>query len=126
MHGGGFIFGIAEMDDSWCRVIADRAGCAVVNVDYSLAPEHKFPSAVHQCYEVVKWLHEHPEQFSINPEKIAVGGHSAGGNLAAAVCLLNQQRRNQLPIVYQIIDYAPLDLHTDPSSKTEFRGSYSA
>lgn len=120
MHGGGFIFGIAEMDDSWCRVIADRAGCAVVNVDYSLAPEHKFPSAVHQCYEVVKWLHEHPEQFSINPEKIAVGGHSAGGNLAAAVCLLNQQRGNELPIVYQIIDYAPLDLHTDPALKPNF------
>lgn len=110
MHGGGFIFGNAEMDDVWCRVMADRAGCAVINVDYSLAPEHKFPTAVHECYEVVKWIHEHPEQFSINPEKIAVGGHSAGGNLAAALCLLNRQLGNELSIVYQIIDYAPLDL----------------
>lgn len=120
MHGGGFIFGNAEMDDVWCRVMADRAGCAVVNVDYSLAPEHKFPTAVHECYEVVKWIHEHPEQFSINPEKIAVGGHSAGGNLAAALCLLNRQLGNELSIVYQIIDYAPLDLDTDPSLKPKF------
>ncbi|WP_028401223.1 alpha/beta hydrolase [Ectobacillus panaciterrae] len=120
MHGGGFIFGNADMDDVWCKVIADRASCAVVNVDYRLAPEHKFPIAVHECYEVVKWLHDHPEQFSINPEKIAVGGHSAGGNLAAAVCLLNRQRDNELPIVYQIIDYAPLDLDTDPALKPTF------
>jgi acetyl esterase len=120
MHGGGFIFGNAEMDDAWCGVIADRAGCVVVNVDYKLAPEHKFPIPVHECYEVVKWVHEHSEQLSINPEKIAVGGHSAGGNLAAAVCLLNQQRGNELPIVYQIIDYAPLDLDTDPALKPKF------
>ncbi|XEC94002.1 alpha/beta hydrolase [Paenibacillus tarimensis] len=121
MHGGGFVMGKAEMDDVWCRVIADRAGCVVVNVDYRLAPQHKFPIAVHECYEVVKWVHEHPEQVSINPGKIAIGGHSAGGNLAAAVCLLNLQRGNELPIVYQIIDYAPLDLDTDPALKPSFK-----
>ncbi|SFE23473.1 acetyl esterase [Paenibacillus algorifonticola] len=120
MHGGGFIFGKAEMDDPWCRLIAHRAGCIVVNIDYSLAPEHKFPTAVHECYDVVKWVHEHPEQFSINSAIIAIGGHSAGGNLAAAVCLLNQQRGSELPIVFQIIDYAPLDLVTDPALKPSF------
>lgn len=67
--------------------------------------------------KVINSLYQHPEQLSINPEKIAVGGHSAGGNLAAAVCLLNRQRGDELPIVFQIIDYAPLDLDTDPALK---------
>ncbi|MED4161802.1 alpha/beta hydrolase [Halalkalibacterium halodurans] len=121
MHGGGFVMGNAEMDDVWCRVIADRANCVVVNIDYRLAPQHKFPTAVYECYEVVKWLVDHPEQFSITPQKVAIGGHSAGGNLATAVCLLNLERGNELPIIYQIIDYAPLDLHTDPALKPSFK-----
>lgn len=120
MHGGGFIFGKAEMDDPWCRLIADQAGCVVINVDYRLAPEHKFPTAVHECYDVLKWVHEHPEHFSTHANHMAIGGHSAGGNLAAAVCLLNQQQGTGIPIVLQIIDYAPLDLVTDPAEKPSF------
>nr|WP_235533260.1 alpha/beta hydrolase [Paenibacillus sp. Leaf72] len=120
MHGGGFILGKAEMDDPWCRLIAHRAGCVVINVDYRLAPEHRFPTAVHECYDVAKWVHEHPESFSINSALMAIGGHSAGGNLAAAVCLLNQQSGSELPIVLQIIDYAPLDLAMDPALKPSF------
>ncbi|WP_145317582.1 alpha/beta hydrolase [Paenibacillus xylanexedens] len=120
MHGGGFILGQAEMDDPWCRLIADRADCVVMNIDYSLAPEHKFPTAVHECYDVVQWVHANSESFSVNPTLFAIGGHSAGGNLAAAVCLLNRQRGSELPIVLQVIDYAVLDVATDPAEKPSF------
>ncbi|MDN4594742.1 alpha/beta hydrolase [Polycladomyces subterraneus] len=108
----------AEMDDVWCRVIADRADCVVVNVDYRLAPEHKFPTAaLEEGYGVIKWMYDQPEQLGINRERVAVGGHSAGGNLAAAICLLTRER-NEFPIALQILDYPPLDLATDHNEKT--------
>ncbi|MED1748519.1 alpha/beta hydrolase [Bacillus zhangzhouensis] len=120
LHGGGFILGSAEMDNHWCPVIADRAQCIVVNVEYQLAPENPFPAALHECYDVVKWLYEHPDELQIDPNTLAIGGHSAGGNLATAVCLLNIQKGNKLPIVYQVLDYPPLDLATDPEQKPAF------
>ncbi len=118
-HGGGFVFGSAMMDDPWCPVIANQAGCVVVNVDYRLAPEHKFPIALYECYDVVQWLYQNPDIFHIDPQRIAVGGHSAGGNLAAAICLL-AKKRQQFPIVFQVLDYPPLDLVTDPELKPKF------
>lgn len=120
MHGGGFVLGQADGDDSWCRLIADRGACLVVNIDYKLAPEHKFPTAVYECYDVVKWMQTHADEFSANASMFAIGGHSAGGNLAAAVCLLNRERGNEFPILLQIIDYAVLDLATDPAEKPNF------
>ncbi|WP_068505178.1 alpha/beta hydrolase [Paenibacillus kribbensis] len=120
MHGGGFIMGNAGMDDPWCKLIAYRSNCVVINIDYRLAPEHRFPTAVYECYDVATWIHEHPEAFGIKAAIMAIGGHSAGGNLAAAVCLLNQQRGNELPFVLQILDYPPLDLVTDPAEKPSF------
>nr|WP_154984098.1 alpha/beta hydrolase [Paenibacillus xylanexedens] len=120
MHGGGFVLGQADGDDPWCRLIADRAACLVVNIDYKLAPEHKFPTAVHECYDVVKWMHSNADQFSANATMFAIGGHSAGGNLAASVCLLNRERGGELPILLQIIDYAVLDVATEPGEKPDF------
>ncbi len=119
-HGGGFVMGNPKMDDPWCSVIADRAECVVVNVEYLLAPEYPFPVPVYQSYEVVKWIADHATELNIDATRIAVGGHSAGGNLAAAICLLNKERGNELNIVYQVIDYAPLDLDTDPAKKPQF------
>lgn len=120
LHGGGFIMGQPEMDDPWCAFIAERTGCVVVNVDYVLAPEYKFPAPVHQCYEIATWIHEHAKELNIDPERMAIGGHSAGGNLSAAVCILNRERGDALPIRYQILDYPPLDLATDPGDKPDF------
>lgn len=116
MHGGGFVMGSAELDDEWCPVIADRTSCLVVNIDYHLAPEYKFPAALYECYDILKWLYENPNVLQVDNKRIAVGGHSAGGNLAAALCLLNKERE-QIPIVKQILNYPPLDLATDPDLK---------
>lgn len=120
LHGGGFVLGAPEMDDPWCAYVADRSGCIVFNVEYVLAPEHKFPSAVHQCYEVAQWVQQHASEWGGDGSRLAIGGHSAGGNLSAAVCLLNVQKGSELPIVYQILDYPPLDLDTDPAAKPAF------
>lgn len=116
MHGGGFVMGSAEMDDAWCPVIADRASCLVVNIDYHLAPEYKFPAALYECYDILKWLYENPNVLQVDKKRIAVGGHSAGGNLAAALCLLNKERE-KIPLVKQILNYPLLDLATDPDLK---------
>lgn len=115
-HGGGFILGRAEMDDFFCRVVTNDAGCLVVNVDYHLAPEHKFPTAVEEGYDVVKWLHNNAHLLNIRPDRIAVGGFSAGGNIATAVCLLAKERK-EFSLVYQVLGYPPLDLCTDPFKK---------
>ncbi len=116
MHGGGFVMGSAELDDAWCPVIAERARCLVVNIDYHLAPEYKFPTALYECYDILKWIYENHSILQVDNKRIAVGGHSAGGNLAAALCLLNKEKE-QIPLVKQILNYPPLDLATDPDLK---------
>lgn len=113
LHGGGFVMGSADDDDVWCRRIADAVGCAVVSVDYRLAPEHKFPVALEECYGVVKWICANAAGLGVDPGRLAVGGHSAGGNLAAGLCLLAKERR-EFAVVYQVLDYPPLDLTIDP------------
>jgi acetyl esterase len=117
LHGGGFVMGDWESDDPYCRLLADTAGCAVVNLDYVLAPEHKFPAAVEQTHAVLVWLAEHGSLVGVDGARLAVGGHSAGGNLSAAACLLAKERGGP-PLRGQIIDYAPLDLATAPGEKS--------
>lgn len=116
MHGGGFTLGNAEMDDPFMFMVAEASGVKILSVDYSLAPQHPFPTALHECYGVVKYASEHPEELGIDPGNIAVGGHSAGGNLGAGICLLDAER-NELSVKALILDYPPLDLHTDPHLK---------
>lgn len=116
IHGGGFIMGSALDDDGWCRKIAKRVGCVVVNIDYHLAPEQKFPGALEECYDVVRWIYKHPDEFKIDPTRIAIGGQSAGGNLTAALCVLSKER-GEFPIAYQILNYPPLDLSIDPYTR---------
>ncbi len=116
IHGGGFIQGGAEDDDVWCRKIVEAVGCAVVNIEYHLAPECKFPIALEECYDVVKWVHAHAGERGFDPSRIAVGGHSAGGNLAAGLCLLARERQDFF-IAYQVLNYPPLDFSMDPFDK---------
>jgi acetyl esterase len=87
-HGGGFVIGSLDTHDGFCRLLANASACRVIAIDYRLAPEHRFPAGLDDCYAAVRYVAEHPETFGIDPDRLAVGGDSAGGNLAAVVCLL--------------------------------------
>jgi acetyl esterase len=116
IHGGGFVLGNPEMDDPFLPRVAQQADVKILSIDYGLAPEYPFPTALDQCYAVVKYAKAHAGELGIDPEWIAVGGHSAGGNLSAGICLLDAERK-ELGLSALILDYPPLDLHTDPYLK---------
>jgi len=103
-HGGGWVLGDLDSVDSLCRSLANAADCVVVSVDYRLAPEHKFPAAVEDAYSATKWTANNATSFSGDPKRIAVGGDSAGGNLAAAVSLMARDKHGP-PIVFQLLIY---------------------
>lgn len=86
-HGGGWVLGSLDTHDAVCRRLAHDSGCAVIAVDYRLAPEHKYPAAIDDSYVATKYVAEHPGEFRIDPRRLAVAGDSAGGNLAAAVAI---------------------------------------
>ena len=104
-HGGGWVIGGLDSHDSVCRSLANRMGHAVLSVDYRLAPEHRYPAAVEDAMCSLRWAYENAEELGINPDRIAVGGDSAGGNLAAIV---SQQR--PVPIVFQMLIYPATDM----------------
>ncbi len=115
-HGGGFVVGRPEQDDHICRYIAASAGCVVVNVDYAVAPQRPFPAAVTQAYDVTAWIAENGHANNWDGSRLAVGGHSAGANLTAAVCRMARDRGTFAPRL-QILDSAPLDQLAEPSTK---------
>jgi acetyl esterase len=121
LHGGGFILGSPEMDDPYMMNVALKANVKILNVDYSLAPQAMFPKAMNECYAVIKYAEKHSEEFGIDPKNIAIGGHSAGGNLSAAICLKNIETK-ELNIKCVILDYPPLDVYTDPYLKPKGKG----
>jgi acetyl esterase/lipase len=118
VHGGGFTLGHAEMDDRYMVNVAEKAGIKILSIDYSLAPEAMFPKALNECYGVVKYAKEHAAELGIDPDNIALGGHSAGGNLSAAALLLDAER-HELDVKCLILDYPPLDIDTDPYLKPQ-------
>ena len=81
IHGGGFVFGNADMDDPFMPGLAREADAKIISIDYNLVPEHPFPVAVEECYAVAQYAREHAAQLGVDPERIAMGGHSAGGQL---------------------------------------------
>ena len=125
IHGGGFIIGGPEMDDPYMMNVALKGNVKILSVDYSLAPEAMFPKGLNECYAVIEYARNHPDEFGIDPEKIALGGHSAGGNFTAAICLKNAEKK-ELPIKCAILDYPPLDIYTDPYLKPKGKGMAAA
>ncbi|WP_329260863.1 alpha/beta hydrolase [Streptomyces pseudovenezuelae] len=115
-HGGGFVVARPEQDDHICRCIAATAGCVVINVDYAVAPQRPYPAAVTQAYDVTAWVAENGAAGGWDGSRLAVGGHSAGANLTAAVCRLARERGTFSPRL-QILDSAPLDQVADPATK---------
>ena len=115
LHGGGWVAGNLDTHDAGCRQIANEAGCVVVSVDYRLAPEHKFPAAAEDCYAATLWVAANAASISADPARLAVGGDSAGGNLAAAVCLMARDRGGA-PVVFQLLVYPITDYSYDTES----------
>lgn len=103
IHGGGFTIGSIDTHDTLCRRICVAAHCVVVSVDYRLAPEHPFPAAVEDCDDAYRWIVAHADELGIRSGHIAVGGDSAGGNLAAVVSFLARDRGGPLPFAQLLI-----------------------
>ena len=116
LHGGGWWLGTLDQSDSACRGIATDAECVVVSVDYGLAPEHKFPIATEDCYAALLWVADHADELGVDPSRIAVGGGSAGGNLAAVVALMARDRDGP-DLVLQVLEVAVVDF-TTPDKET--------
>jgi acetyl esterase len=118
-HGGGWVLGNIAMTDLPCRLLAKASGCVVVSVDYRLAPEHKFPAPAEDCFAAVKWLSDNAASVNCDPSRIAVGGTSAGGNLAAVVALMARDRGGP-PIAFQLLIYPATRRELDTNSHRQF------
>jgi len=123
LHGGGFVFGSIDSHDPVCRKAANASGCKVVSVEYRLAPEHKFPAAVEDAYESYLWARNSAKSIDIDPEKIAIAGDSAGGNLAAAVCLMAKDNGTPMPRL-QVLFYPALGPDFFTESLREYGNGY--
>ena len=121
IHGGGYVLGKAEQADLQAKSIASEIGCAVVSVDYRLAPEVPHPGPVEDCYAALKWLHASAGELGVDTTRLAIGGDSAGGGLTAALALLTRDR-GEVPLVFQLLIYPMLDdrsvTTTDPHPYT--------
>ncbi|MBZ5634346.1 MAG: alpha/beta hydrolase [Acidobacteriia bacterium] len=119
LHGGGYVIGNLDTHDRPCRSLANASGCAVIAVDYRLAPEHKYPAAVDDAYAATGYIAEHAAEFGIDPNRIAVGGDSAGGNLATVVCLLSRDRGGPR-LKYQLLIYPWVNFHDQSPSMQQY------
>ena len=117
-HGSAFIMNDKEMDDPYCRYLANQTGCVVLNIDYVKAPEYPFPKAIEQSYDVFRWMKAHADDLNIDPEKVMVGGQSSGGNIAAAFCLHLENKMEKQPLL-QALAYPMLDFVTTYAKKPE-------
>ncbi len=121
-HGGGFTVGSIETHDALCRRLAFDSGIAIVSVDYRLAPEHRFPAAVDDCFAAQRWLFQNASNLGLDPNRIAIGGDSAGGTLAAACAL--QAKNEGFALHSQWLIYPGLGSRQDTPSHQTFAKGY--
>ncbi|MDM0031343.1 alpha/beta hydrolase [Variovorax sp. J22P271] len=117
-HGGGFTVGSIATHDTLCRVLSQRSGCAVLSVDYRLAPAHRFPTASNDAWDALAHIAGNAAQWGLDGSRIAVGGDSAGGTLAAVCAIL--ARDAGLPIALQLLFYPGMAAHQDTDSHRRF------
>ncbi len=119
LHGGGWVMGNLDTEHPWAARLAAGSGAVVISVDYRLSPEHPFPAALDDAYAVLTWTAEHAAELAIDPARIAVGGHSAGAGLAAAVALRARDQQGP-PIRFQLLNEAGLDDRQETWSARNF------
>ncbi|MDA7417682.1 alpha/beta hydrolase [Xenophilus arseniciresistens] len=118
-HGGGWVIGDLDTHDVLCRELCNASGCAVIAVDYRLGPEQRFPAAVDDVLAATRWVRSQAQALRIDPARLAVGGDSAGGNLAAVVALAardDADGQGPLPIAYQLLIYPATDMRRGHAS----------
>jgi triacylglycerol lipase len=111
MHGGGFVTGSAAQFEPMHRRLAAELGCVIVSADYRLAPEHRFPAAIDDCYAGLRWLFDHAAEWGVDAGRIGVMGESAGGGLAASLALMARDK-GEFPLAFQHLIYPMLDDRT--------------
>lgn len=114
-HGGGWVLCSLDTHDEICRRLAAASGWAVLSIDYRLAPEAKFPAPFEDCYAATLWAVKNATQLGIDPKRVAVGGDSAGGNLAAAVAMAARDRKGPA-LIHQLLLYPVIDHRFDTAS----------
>lgn len=122
-HGGGFVLGDLDTHDGLCRGLANGAESIVVSVDYPRAPERKFPAAPDVCFAATQWVADHAADIGGDPVRIAVGGDSAGGNLATVVARMARDHGGPV-LVFQLLIYPDLDFRRTNYSIREYAGKY--
>jgi len=122
IHGGGYVVGSAEMDTPFCTELVREHDCVVVSVDYRLAPETCFPGNVEDCYAALLWLRDNAQALGADPNRIAIGGISAGGGLAAGLALLARDR-GEVTIIHQHLISPMLD-DREPADRHPFTGEF--
>lgn len=121
-HGGGWVIGDLETHDGLCRALAHASGCVVVAVDYRMGPEHRFPAAVDDVLAATRWVRAQAVELGVDASRLAVGGDSAGGNLAAVVAIAAREA-GDLPIAFQLLIYPATDMRRGhPSHATNGDG----
>ena len=123
LHGGGWVIGDLDIGDGLCRALANRTGCALLSVDYRLAPEHPFPAAVEDSWAALQWAAANGSQLDVDPDRLGIAGDSAGGNLAAVAALRSRGRGS--PRLSVCVLLCPVtDCRTDDRSMTELAEGY--
>ncbi|MGE0066851.1 MAG: alpha/beta hydrolase [Solirubrobacterales bacterium] len=122
-HGGGWVIGDLDTHDGLCRFLAAAAGVAVLSIDYRLAPEHPFPAAVEDAWDALSWAAVNAHELGVDPSRIAVGGDSAGGNLAGGVSIRAREEGAPTPAM-QLLLYPVTDSADDPRSRTLFADGF--